>query len=124
MAGDDLTERVARRLSDQLEEARRQGAEAERVNGRLIKLEDHAKAVNGQIKRMADTQDAMNDRLEAIHKELSDTALVNKTLADAAKQSGDRRLTRQQKLAIWVGVMAGIVTFILYVIQISQGLGH
>lgn len=111
-----------RRLGDQIEEAERRGAERERVNGRLEKLEDHAKAVNGQIRKLADGQETMNDQLEQIGQTLRDGALVNKTLADAAAQAGERKLSRRQKWGIWVGVLAGLATFVLYVLQIAQGL--
>lgn len=109
------------RLDDRVEAAFARGREAERINGRLLKLEDHSKSVNGQILRLANGQDGMNDQLKTVIKHLDEAALVNDTLKKAAEQSGAKALGRWQAIGIKLGVPVGAVTIVLYLIDVIRG---
>lgn len=101
---------------------REAAAREARTDARLVILEDHRKTVNGQLVRLANGQDDINGRLDDVISRLDDAALVSKTLEEAAKHAGARKLGRWQLTGLVLGVPVGVVTIALYLIDAIKGL--
>ncbi|MCA1683207.1 MAG: hypothetical protein LC685_04380 [Actinobacteria bacterium] len=97
---------------------------AERVQGRLLALEEHKRTVNGQIGRLADAQERMNAHLGRISEEMKVAKDVNEALIRHADASGAKRLTAWQKWGLVVTALVGVGTVVLLLIQTLHGLGH
>lgn len=104
---------AAQRLEDRIKDAEARGEERERINSRLVKLEDHAKSVNGQITRLANTQDHMNDQLQEIVKKFDESQAVSRALVAAAKDLTERGVsTRTFVLGVGMLLIAVIALFV------------
>lgn len=124
MPDPDAQRLADQRVADLVRDAEKRGAAAERVDGRLGWLESHASEVNGQLVRVANAQDTMSNQLHAIAETLKVDEEVRTALLKASETSGERKLGRWQMRALLLGIVVGLITAVLYIVQLAQGLGH
>ena len=107
-------QRLARQRDNDLIE---RGRELERTNGRIVALEDHAKAVNGQIKGLTGEIQQVRGEVQQTNATLAE--VVHK-LDERAKYSAERDQRQLSKVTIISFVTGGLISLGMLITTILE----